>query len=309
MKAQQAATPSAGVYSRTQAERGSSFIGAGVQRATAPRWVAVGAAAHREFFHGGVGRSARLATGEQDLEDDASRRLREAYPAAGCRSVAHLLQKSNCPRDQRTFRRRKGARHHRSPRKPAGAWHRISACGQSGAGHEGNPFPQLEHDLQRPDQRSRRPGSAGPVGQGASQSFSWVDWGAGIYKGWEIVDYAAIAVADSAPLLLTPGRRCETADPCPSTARLDPFTQDGGGGTGRLQGFAIAQSGSGQRRQQPAVRFLPALPRSLSDKRGGSTADPSNKPPAVCPDGAITASLNSQMQLLSLRGQPRLSGS
>ena len=41
------------------------------------------------------------------------------------------------------------------------------------------------------------------------------DWGAGIYKGWEIIDYAAIALAESAPLLLTPGRRCENGRPVP----------------------------------------------------------------------------------------------
>jgi mono/diheme cytochrome c family protein len=58
------------------------------------------------------------------------------------------------------------------------------------------------------------PVPAGVVGAGATQSFSWVDWGAGIYKGWDIVDYAAIAVADSAPLLLTP-RRCENGRPAP----------------------------------------------------------------------------------------------
>jgi cytochrome c5 len=45
--------------------------------------------------------------------------------------------------------------------------------------------------------------------------FSWADWGAGIYKPWELVDYAAIAIADSAPLLLTPGRRCENGKPAP----------------------------------------------------------------------------------------------
>jgi mono/diheme cytochrome c family protein len=42
-----------------------------------------------------------------------------------------------------------------------------------------------------------------------SGAFPWAEWGAGIYKGWEIVDYAAIALAESAPLMLTPGRRCE----------------------------------------------------------------------------------------------------
>ena len=39
--------------------------------------------------------------------------------------------------------------------------------------------------------------------------FSFSDWGAGIYTGWELVDYAAVALAESAPLMLTPGRRCE----------------------------------------------------------------------------------------------------
>jgi hypothetical protein len=55
----------------------------------------------------------------------------------------------------------------------------------------------------------------GQVGAGAKNAFSWVDWGAGIYKGWEIVDYAAVAVAESAPLMLTPGRRCENGKPVP----------------------------------------------------------------------------------------------
>jgi mono/diheme cytochrome c family protein len=37
----------------------------------------------------------------------------------------------------------------------------------------------------------------------------------GIYAGWQLVDYAAIAVAESAPLMLTPGRRCENGKPVP----------------------------------------------------------------------------------------------
>ena len=46
------------------------------------------------------------------------------------------------------------------------------------------------------------------VGATDAAGFNWTDWGAGIYPGWQIVDYAAIAVAESAPLMLTPGRRC-----------------------------------------------------------------------------------------------------
>jgi mono/diheme cytochrome c family protein len=48
-----------------------------------------------------------------------------------------------------------------------------------------------------------------PSSQVTSGAFPWADWGAGIYSGWEIVDYAALALAESAPLMLTPGRRCE----------------------------------------------------------------------------------------------------
>lgn len=56
------------------------------------------------------------------------------------------------------------------------------------------------------------PGAPPPAkepGAKADAGFSWVDWGAGIYTGWDLVDYAAIAIAESAPLMLAPGRRCE----------------------------------------------------------------------------------------------------
>jgi hypothetical protein len=55
----------------------------------------------------------------------------------------------------------------------------------------------------------------GVTGTGGAGGFSWVDWGAGIYKPWELVDYAAVALAESAPLMLTPGRRCENGKPVP----------------------------------------------------------------------------------------------
>jgi len=56
-----------------------------------------------------------------------------------------------------------------------------------------------------------------PANQPNDQTFSTFEWGQGIYKGWEIVDYAAIALAESAPLLLEPGRRCENGRPVPVT--------------------------------------------------------------------------------------------
>ena len=64
------------------------------------------------------------------------------------------------------------------------------------------------------------PGVKTPPPSTASQTggFSWVDWGAGIYGGWELVDNAAIALADASPLMLTPGIRCENG-------RLAPVTE------------------------------------------------------------------------------------
>ena len=45
--------------------------------------------------------------------------------------------------------------------------------------------------------------------------FNWSVWGGNLYSGWEIVDYAAVAIAESAPLMLTPGQRCENGKPVP----------------------------------------------------------------------------------------------
>ena len=49
----------------------------------------------------------------------------------------------------------------------------------------------------------------------ADGGFNWAMWGNDLYSGWEIVDYASIALAESAPLMLTPGRRCENGKPVP----------------------------------------------------------------------------------------------
>jgi mono/diheme cytochrome c family protein len=63
--------------------------------------------------------------------------------------------------------------------------------------------------------------AAAPTGE-----VDWLTWGGSVYRGWEMVDYAAISIAESATLMLTPGRRCENGKPVPVT---DPdwikFTQ------------------------------------------------------------------------------------
>src|SRR5580704_675231 len=53
----------------------------------------------------------------------------------------------------------------------------------------------------------------------AAGGCNWSMWGSDLYSGWDIVDYASIALAESAPLMLTPGRRCENGKPVPVNDR------------------------------------------------------------------------------------------
>jgi hypothetical protein len=53
------------------------------------------------------------------------------------------------------------------------------------------------------------PAAKKPVVETATGGFDWLTWGGGVYRGWDVVDYAAVSLAESAKLMLTPGRRCE----------------------------------------------------------------------------------------------------
>jgi mono/diheme cytochrome c family protein len=111
--------------------------------------------------------------------------------------------------------------------------------------------------------------------------FNWVIWGGGIYKGWELVDYAAVALAESAPLMLTPGRRCENGKPVPIN---DPewvkFTLE-------LAEAGKAAYKAAQSRNQEAVSDITNqvadsclnCHQVYRDRRGGvlNPSDPSNK--------------------------------
>ena len=73
--------------------------------------------------------------------------------------------------------------------------------------------------------QTRDPGAPAPkpdpaAAGGQTGGFSFVDWGAGIYGGWQLVDNAAIALADASPLMLTPGIRCENGRLAPVTDAL-----------------------------------------------------------------------------------------
>jgi mono/diheme cytochrome c family protein len=45
--------------------------------------------------------------------------------------------------------------------------------------------------------------------------FDYVLWGSTVYYGWQVVDQAALAMIETAPLFLVPGRRCENGRPVP----------------------------------------------------------------------------------------------
>ena len=49
----------------------------------------------------------------------------------------------------------------------------------------------------------------------ATTPFDYVQWGSTVYPGWLAVDQAAVAITETAALLLTPGRRCQNGRPVP----------------------------------------------------------------------------------------------
>jgi mono/diheme cytochrome c family protein len=55
--------------------------------------------------------------------------------------------------------------------------------------------------LKDPGTQVKKPPAAAP--------FDYVEWGTTIYPGWLAIDQAAVAITETAPLLLTPGRRCQ----------------------------------------------------------------------------------------------------
>ena len=67
-------------------------------------------------------------------------------------------------------------------------------------------FNTQEHDPAAPlPKREARPGGG--------QDF--FDWGLGIYPGWQQVDFAALMLIETTPLMLAPGRKCENGKPVP----------------------------------------------------------------------------------------------
>ena len=128
--------------------------------------------------------------------------------------------------------------------------------------------------------QSQDPGAPRPVyDQNAKAGFGWADWGAGIYSGWQLVDYAAISIAEAAPLLLTPGRRCENGRPVPiQNEDWIKYTNE------MVEAGRAAYQASQSRNQDAVIEVTEKVADSClhchevyRDKPGGSPADPSNK--------------------------------
>ena len=134
--------------------------------------------------------------------------------------------------------------------------------------------------------QTRDPAAPAPPALARDQSsgFSCRRLGPGIYGGWEMIDNAAIAIADASPLMLTPGIRCENGRLAPVN---DPdwikFTE-------QMIEVARRTYRLSQTRNQEAVaggdgrslRCLRRLPQAYRESRGGrgralDPTDPSNK--------------------------------
>jgi hypothetical protein len=61
----------------------------------------------------------------------------------------------------------------------------------------------------------------------ANNAFDYVEWGSTIYPGWQSIDLASLALAETAPLFLTPGRSCQNGKPVPvDRADWKQYTKD-----------------------------------------------------------------------------------
>ena len=115
--------------------------------------------------------------------------------------------------------------------------------------------------------------------QPGTTDFSWVNWGAGIYSGWELVDYAAMAITESAPLLTMPGRRCENGKPVPvDRADWIQFTNQ------MADAGRVAYKASQSRNRDAVIDATNVIADAClqcheryRDKPGGTDLDPSNK--------------------------------
>lgn len=280
--AQPARTASDRVYTDAQAARGRSLYG---QKC---------ATCHGEMLEGKTGPPLTGSEflgiwGTQTLSDLASK-IRNTMPAddpgklkpaEAAELVAYLLQAGKFPAGRTELSADEaalqsivltGARPAASPAaSPA-----FPAVGNLNQLMRGILFPNSNIIFNVQTNDPGAPPKPNPAG-GDNTGFSWTTWGAGIYSPWQVVDYAALAIAESAPLLLTPGRRCENGRPVP-VDRPDwiKFTQE------MVEVGRAAYKASQTRNQQAVSDVTSQLADACfhchsvyRDKRGVRPGDPS----------------------------------
>jgi hypothetical protein len=126
------------------------------------------------------------------------------------------------------------------------------------------------------DVQTRDPGAQQKTGldfAGATAAFQ------GVYQGWQLVDLAAAALVESAPLLMTPGRRCENGKPVP-VERADwvKYTEE------MAEAGRAAYKASQSRNRDAVIEVTNQIADSClnchivyRDKPGGNATDPTNK--------------------------------
>jgi mono/diheme cytochrome c family protein len=138
------------------------------------------------------------------------------------------------------------------------------------------PSSNIIFNVQGHDPDEKKDGK--PYEASSTGAFNWADWGAGIYSPWEVVDFAGLAIADAAPLLLVP-RRCENGRQAP--VEKDDWNQF----VRELIDAGKAAYKASQTRNQETVSDVSnqladaclQCHERYRDKPGGTTADPSNK--------------------------------
>jgi len=93
---------------------------------------------------------------------------------------------------------------------PAGAAMAFPAAGTLNQVMRGVLFPSSNvlFDVQTQDPGARKAGAKPEAGTTTARYGD-------VYEPWQVVDAAAIAIAESGPMLMTPGRRCENGKPVP----------------------------------------------------------------------------------------------
>ena len=261
-----------GVYTSAQAARGQAIYkercatchGAELQGAIAPPLVGDG------FLTVWGGLLSELAAKVRNtMPADRSAKL---TPAQAVDLVAYVLQAGKFPAgktelttDDAVLQTIGVVRHEPAggpPFAPAGGkGTSFPPAGNLAAMMRGMLFPTSNLIFNVQTNRPGIPPPAKPQGAPRDGGFSWVDWGAGIYSGWDLVDYAAIAVAEAAPILLTPGRRCENGRPVPSTMPTGSSSR----WTWRRRGVPHYRASQTRNQEavsecdEPAFRLLPEL--------------------------------------------------